>query len=283
MKIKKSVLITGLALIMVLTFTGGAYAASNLTKISAYLNSNIKISVDGSKLSLKDGSTQLTPIIYEGRTYVPAKMLAEALDATVKWNAGTSTVEVTSSNQDGIPYNDNSDSDSDSDSDDTTTPTTPSTGTGKSYYPGDTEPEKMFADYKSVAKEGMTAYLNAIKTGNKTALDAFIKKYYSYDEDALYDLDEILENAHAKVDGAREVNDAETINDVIPEALSQVANGVFDDEYTEFQDYDSTIYLKYQYINPESSDYVYTFYIEFKFYNNYYDPDQFFLDNIHFY
>jgi hypothetical protein len=57
----------------------------------AYASNPIKITVDGKELT-PDVPAQ----IVEGRTMVPIKFVAEALGATVSWDADTSTVVITS-------------------------------------------------------------------------------------------------------------------------------------------------------------------------------------------
>jgi hypothetical protein len=69
-----------------------AYAQNK--NIEAFYN-DIKLMVNGKIVDTK----QDTPFIYNGRTYTPARYVAEALGATVKWNETTNVVEVTSNTQ----------------------------------------------------------------------------------------------------------------------------------------------------------------------------------------
>lgn len=60
--------------------------------IQAFYN-NIKLSINNKDIKFADGEE---PFIVNGRTFLPAKYVAEGLGATIKWNETTNTVEVTS-------------------------------------------------------------------------------------------------------------------------------------------------------------------------------------------
>lgn len=72
-----------------LLFSGVSVAASNGLKSISVLYNNIKIAVNGKELK-----TDSEPFIYEGRTYVPIRVVSEALGAEVDWNNKTKTVEI---------------------------------------------------------------------------------------------------------------------------------------------------------------------------------------------
>lgn len=84
----------GLALtgLMVASAAAGAWAASGTRKTIEVEYRDIKIAVNGKAINVGD----VEPFIYveKGRTFVPARPLAEALGAKVGWNDQTSTVEV---------------------------------------------------------------------------------------------------------------------------------------------------------------------------------------------
>jgi predicted house-cleaning noncanonical NTP pyrophosphatase (MazG superfamily) len=62
--------------------------------IEAFYN-NIKISVDGKAVELKDAvGNSVDPFIYNGTTYLPVRAIAEALGMEVKFNETTNTVEL---------------------------------------------------------------------------------------------------------------------------------------------------------------------------------------------
>lgn len=66
-------------------------AEGSLKTIDVLFN-NIKLSINGNIVDT--GDTQ--PFIYNGRTYIPARYIAENLNAEVKWNETNNTVEVLS-------------------------------------------------------------------------------------------------------------------------------------------------------------------------------------------
>lgn len=86
-----------LALILALIFISGTAAgavATNLTKTIEVTYRNIRVKVDGRTVE-----TPYEPFVVngDGRTYVPARPLAEALGAKVDWDEATATVLVYSS------------------------------------------------------------------------------------------------------------------------------------------------------------------------------------------
>lgn len=60
--------------------------------IKAFYN-NIKMSVNGKNIKFADGEE---PFVLNGRTFVPAKYVAENLNASVSWNETDNTVVITS-------------------------------------------------------------------------------------------------------------------------------------------------------------------------------------------
>lgn len=78
------------AVVTGLTVTGsaGVYAGAKLQQIKAYLNHSLGIVVDGTPYWLKDGNGKtLTPITYEGTTYLPIRSIADALDVPITYDA----------------------------------------------------------------------------------------------------------------------------------------------------------------------------------------------------
>lgn len=77
-------------------FCTGVYAQSYLEQISAYLNKGITLSWNGVPFypTEEDGS-RVYPITYNGRTYIPAKFIAEKAGLNVGWDAETLTVSIT--------------------------------------------------------------------------------------------------------------------------------------------------------------------------------------------
>ncbi|GMQ59948.1 peptidylprolyl isomerase [Vallitalea sediminicola] len=69
-------------------------SASGLVKdITAKISYEIKTVLDGEELSAKDtDGTELEPIVYNGRTYLPVRSLCDALGVTVGWENDTKTI-----------------------------------------------------------------------------------------------------------------------------------------------------------------------------------------------
>jgi hypothetical protein len=92
MKRKHAISLLTTVVVVCIIATGG-YAAATLTPISAYLNHGIRITYEGQPLELRDAQgRQLTPITYEGSTYLPVRAVAQAAGIAVDWDAATQTV-----------------------------------------------------------------------------------------------------------------------------------------------------------------------------------------------
>ena len=81
-------LASGLAIIMVLAMSAGAFGATGKKSLSA-LFKNIKLNINGKVLQSSE-----EPFIVNGRTYVPLRVVGEALGAWVDWNANTNVVTI---------------------------------------------------------------------------------------------------------------------------------------------------------------------------------------------
>jgi len=92
MKMKRSLFI---AMIMILSFSMVSFGDVLLEKIQAYWAHDIKFQLDGTPWEPKelDGS-RLSPIIYKGRTYVPARALLEEKDVKVAFDEKTRTISL---------------------------------------------------------------------------------------------------------------------------------------------------------------------------------------------
>lgn len=105
---KKKFLSTVTVLVLI-SFTTGVFAATNVTAIKAFLNKGIVINIDGTKFQPKnDKKAILYPIVYDGKTYVPIKELSEELGATVTYDSkgnGTYNISGTAS-EEGVPTED---------------------------------------------------------------------------------------------------------------------------------------------------------------------------------
>lgn len=90
MKAKISVLI---ALVLILSFSLIGFGATIVEKIEANLANDMKFKVDGKMWQPLDvDGSPLYPIIYKGRSYVPARALLEAKDVKVGYDAATRTI-----------------------------------------------------------------------------------------------------------------------------------------------------------------------------------------------
>ncbi|RIX51279.1 copper amine oxidase N-terminal domain-containing protein [Paenibacillus nanensis] len=95
----KKTLIATTVVSLALSVGSIAYSATTQKKITALQDYAISIEVGGKEVDLElDGST-LYPIKYEGRTYVPARIVADALGADVQWDANRQVVVITPEGQ----------------------------------------------------------------------------------------------------------------------------------------------------------------------------------------
>ncbi|GGI44967.1 hypothetical protein GCM10008018_09740 [Paenibacillus marchantiophytorum] len=100
---KTIVSIVGLSLL--LGAAGGVYAGANLQEIKAYLNNDIKVKVNGATVQLLDAQGNVvTPISYDGSTYLPARAIANSLNVAVDYDAASNSV-LFGEKVDGTPVN----------------------------------------------------------------------------------------------------------------------------------------------------------------------------------
>jgi hypothetical protein len=86
----RSLIIIGILLIILLPVT--AFALSLTKQLNAVFSINAVI-VDGKPIQLADDSQ---PFTVDGRTYLPVRAIAEALDKNVDYDAATATISITS-------------------------------------------------------------------------------------------------------------------------------------------------------------------------------------------
>ena len=92
MKNKKKYLIV-ITAIFCLLFSITLLANGNIHQITAYINNNLKLKVNGENfIPTDEDGTALTPILYNDRTYLPVRALGNALDTYVDWEESTQTV-----------------------------------------------------------------------------------------------------------------------------------------------------------------------------------------------
>ncbi len=78
---------------LLLTSTIGVLAASLDVPVSALLMGSIKMKLNGKDFNPKDtDGTYVQPIMYNGRTYLPVRSLADGLKVPVDWDKNTKTV-----------------------------------------------------------------------------------------------------------------------------------------------------------------------------------------------
>jgi hypothetical protein len=102
MKRNKKWLIASVVAGMAVTGSAGVYAGAKLQEIKAYLNLSIGVVVDGTPYWLKDGNGKtLTPITYEGLTYLPIRSVADALDVPITYDSANYKVRIGSGAETG--------------------------------------------------------------------------------------------------------------------------------------------------------------------------------------
>lgn len=90
---KKLIFTTALASVIGVSFAAGAFAGSNLQTIEAYLNYGLNLKLNGKAWIAKDSEgTVLTPITYNGSTYLPVRAVGEAVGVKIGWDPETYTV-----------------------------------------------------------------------------------------------------------------------------------------------------------------------------------------------
>jgi hypothetical protein len=73
----------------------GAYAASSLQEIKAFLNKGVKFTVSGKSWAPKDANGKAVyPITYNGTTYLPIRTAGSALGVEIGWDAANNTVNI---------------------------------------------------------------------------------------------------------------------------------------------------------------------------------------------
>lgn len=90
--------VAGMLTMLIIVSLAGT-ASATLGKITKELEyRNIKVSLDGEILDLKDSAgNHVEPFMFDGTNYLPVRALAEALGLGVAWDSSTSTVVLTTS------------------------------------------------------------------------------------------------------------------------------------------------------------------------------------------
>jgi hypothetical protein len=92
-KMKKTSVILLLVVTAVFSLTTGAFAASKLTEIKAYLNGEVKFLKDGVNWRpTDDKGNEVLPITYDGKTYLPLRVIATAFNIPVSYDEAKKTI-----------------------------------------------------------------------------------------------------------------------------------------------------------------------------------------------
>ncbi|MFD0958509.1 stalk domain-containing protein [Paenibacillus chungangensis] len=91
---KKKWLVSGFVAVLLLSAAGHAWGSGTLREIKANLNSGLNIMLYGERFVAIDPETEteLLPITYKGRTYLPLRSVAEATGLEVTWDGRTQTI-----------------------------------------------------------------------------------------------------------------------------------------------------------------------------------------------
>lgn len=106
-KYKKEIVLILITVLLTLTTVG---AMSNIQKVTAYINGDLNITYNGDEFQPREENGALiTPIVYNNRTYLPVRAVAELANMYVDYNDETKTVILLSEEEDlsgAIPYKD---------------------------------------------------------------------------------------------------------------------------------------------------------------------------------
>ena len=92
---KKKVFVATLAITGLISMSIGAYGATKLQEIKAYLNPSIAMKVNGVPVQLKDSSgLNIVPISYNNTTYLPVRAVSDALQYAVNFEQATNTIHI---------------------------------------------------------------------------------------------------------------------------------------------------------------------------------------------
>lgn len=73
----------------------GAFGASNLQEIKAYLDSGLKFKLNGQAyVPTNDKGGAVLPITYNGTTYLPVRAISNALNTAISYDAKTKTISL---------------------------------------------------------------------------------------------------------------------------------------------------------------------------------------------
>jgi len=91
--LKKKIFAGVIGVSMLASMGAGAYAATKLQEIRAYLDPEIKVQVDGTFIKLVDvNGNAIAPINYNNANYFPIRAISDALNVAVDYDAKTKTI-----------------------------------------------------------------------------------------------------------------------------------------------------------------------------------------------
>ncbi|WP_246608290.1 copper amine oxidase N-terminal domain-containing protein [Paenibacillus agaridevorans] len=91
--LKKKAFAAIIGVSMLASMGTGAFAATKLQEIKAFLNPEIKVQVDGTYADLRDvNGNAIAPIVYQGANYFPIRAVSDALDVAVDYDEATKTI-----------------------------------------------------------------------------------------------------------------------------------------------------------------------------------------------
>lgn len=106
-KLKKASLVILVVLITSVLAVGMVWSISTTRKVDATANDNIKVYYDGQlKTFTENDGSKISPVIINGRTYLPLRAVADLVGLGVEWENATQSIKLTSDNS-GIPNKDN--------------------------------------------------------------------------------------------------------------------------------------------------------------------------------
>ncbi|WP_110462799.1 stalk domain-containing protein [Ruminiclostridium sufflavum] len=90
---KTGLAILSVTLLLAVTISVTAYAATGYTKTATLTYSGISVVLDGKQLSLTDATGKtVEPFVIDGTTYLPVRAISDALGLDVQWNGDSNTV-----------------------------------------------------------------------------------------------------------------------------------------------------------------------------------------------
>lgn len=91
----KNKLILIVTIFMIFSFVSGVFASSTVQAITAYLAGDFKFTLNGENWQPRDvDGSQMSPIVYKNRTYLPVRAIGEALGVNIGWIDATRTVVI---------------------------------------------------------------------------------------------------------------------------------------------------------------------------------------------